>query len=399
MRQIVIVFILPFIISLTTVYFIASDREVNNFLFKKEPAANAVKPAFNFIENFRSNPACEEGFLKSGDSSEIIFLLGSSELTSSSEAIPYNFIPDHFTTQLKAIGHAGNQCFSMYAQLLANDQRLKNAPVIIILSPGWFESKASRGVSSDIFLEFVSERFLNRIIKSKNNAEYNAYLYKRIAELFSELNSPSLELKLINFKHYASKSFIHKTIYAPVLFCDDILVHLKEKLIPELMADNAIVKRLPIAPDHLSLNWDSLYAASKEEVIRKSTNNSLGIADDYYTLYIHGKTGRTEAVSEKFNVELEDFKMLIKLLKEKQANAKFIISPLNPLYYKNLKALSPTINIIESEIKKNGFSYLNLLETDSAKYEKPILHDIMHMSDYGWYKIDHFIIDTYHLTQ
>ena len=89
----------------------------------------------------------------------------------------------------------------------------------------------------------------------------------------------------------------------------------------------------------------------------------------------------------------------MKLLKEKKVSASFIISPLNPLYYKNLKDILPTINIIKNEIQNNDFPYLNLLETDTSIYDKAILHDVMHMSDNGWYKVNHFIIDTYHLSK
>jgi poly-D-alanine transfer protein DltD len=190
-----------------------------------------------------------------------------------------------------------------------------------------------------------------------------------------------------------------QAIYVPLIFCDYALLNLKEKLIPGLKSNDTFIKRHPIVPVPLTVNWDSLYAVSKEEVIRKSTNNAMGIADEYYDQYIHGKKGNIEPVTGTFNQELEDFKMLLKLLKEKQVNASFIISPLNALYYKNLKSILPTIKSIENEIRNERFNYLNLLETDSAKYEKPILHDVMHMSDYGWYKVDHFIIGNYHLSQ
>ena len=42
---------------------------------------------------------------------------------------------------------------------------------------------------------------------------------------------------------------------------------------------------------------------------------------------------------------------------------------------------------------------LNIFETDTTQYDKAILRDIMHMSDYGWYKVDQFIINTYHLAK
>ena len=76
-----------------------------------------------------------------------------------------------------------------------------------------------------------------------------------------------------------------------------------------------------------------------------------------------------------------------------------LLSPLNALYFQNLREIESTIHIVQQEIKANGFTALNLFETESTKYEKALLTDVMHMSDYGWYKVDKFIIETYHLTK
>ena len=57
----------------------------------------------------------------------------------------------------------------------------------------------------------------------------------------------------------------------------------------------------------------------------------------------------------------------------------------------------PAMEIVEDEISKSGFPCFNMVETDKAHYDKAILNDVMHISDYGWYKIDHFIINTYRL--
>lgn len=398
MKQVIIAYLLPAILSIFIIAYIAQNEQLNAALFEKS-TTDTIVSGTRFIENFISNKTFEASFLKSNGSAETIYLVGSSELAASTDAIPYNFISQHFTTQVQGVGHAGNQCFSIYSQLLAKERLLKNVPVVIILSPGWFESKPSKGTSSQLFLEFNSERFLNSILKSKNDPELHAYEYKRVAELFNEFNSPSLELRLMNFESLASRSFIHRAMYAPLLCCDQFLLSMRERISPLPESTDASFKRPAIIPEAVSFNWDSIYMASKEAVMKKSTNNKWGIADDYYSQYINGKIGRMEPVPQECNQELKDFYMLIKLLKEKQVNASFIISPLNPFYYKNLYTLIPTIQLIKKEITINNFPYLNLFETDTLRYEKPILHDVMHMSDYGWYQVDRFMIDTYHLSK
>lgn len=402
MKRVITEIILPFIVALSIVFCFSHNKRFNELFFCKKTINTPQKSESRYIANFIDNPCFESQFLKSDDNSEIIYLLGSSELTSQSAALPYNFISKYFTTKMYGVGRAGNQCLSIYTQLLANENRLYKAPIIIIISPGWFESKPSKGTSSTIFLDYNSERFLNRILKQNNTLEYQTYLYQRISQLYHDFKSPSLEIKLMNFKSLESKSFIHKVLYASVILCDEFLLSIKENIFSLEYPDNKSFesfKRPPIVTDSVLINWDSLFKASKQEVLAKSNNNKMGIANDYYSEFINGKHGNIQEVKESNNQEIEDFKMLMKLLKEKNTNACFIISPLNPFYYKNLANILPVTTIIEKEISKNGFPYLNLLETDTVKYDKAMLHDVMHMSDYGWYKVDQFIINTYHLNK
>lgn len=399
MKQVLIVYVLPFFISLTFIYCVSQNESFNDSLFGKRTADQSIEQVDNYIPKFAANRSQEDRFLKVGEKSETIYLLGSSELAATTDAIPYNFIPRYFNVPVLAIGHAGNQCLSIYAQLLAKEHLLNNAPIVIILSPGWFESKASGGTTSEVFLEFNSENFLNNILKSESDSTEHAYLYNRVSEIYTEFNSPGLELKLMNFKHRASISAIHQALFTPLVYCDEYLLKLKESITNSTASRQPIILRPPLLPEKANINWDSLNITSKEEVLQKVTNNDMGIADDYYTTYIHGRTGRMVSVEETHNRELEDFNMLMALLKNRNVRASFIISPLNAYYYKNLSDILPTMKAVENEIQSYGFPYLNLLTADTLKYDKAILHDIMHMSDHGWYQVDKFIADTYQLNQ
>jgi D-alanyl-lipoteichoic acid biosynthesis protein DltD len=399
MKQIIINYLLPLIISIASVWCLAFTNPVNELLFGKNIPSEAKLNESNYFENFTNNAALENQFLKQQDTGKIIYLLGSSELAEKSEAIPQTFISKHFTTPVIAIGHAGNQCFSIYAQLLANAERLKNSSVVIILSPGWFESKPAKGTSSAIFLEFNSPRFQNKLVHHTNTDEFTAYANKRMAQLYTEFNAPSLELKLMNFSHKASLSPIHKSLFFAPILVDQKLLQLKEALNTANNSDTKLLngtRYLTYAP---AVNWDSLENKSEQEVLAAATNNTLGISNEYYSQYINGKSGHIQTVPNSVNQELEDFYFLVKLLKAKEVNASFIISPLNALYYKNINDLSPVIKELETSLQSNQFKYLNLFEANPEKYNKAMLHDVMHLSDYGWYQVNQFIVDTYQLKQ
>lgn len=401
MKKIILICILPFVLSLFALRFSVFNSSINT-LISKENKANPCPPASSFINNFQENPWFENIFLHPQIAENTIYLLGSSELTEGGNAIPYTFIPKHFKNiQVHGFGHAGNQCLSIFSQLLANSSRLANSKIVFIISPGWFESKPTKGTSSEIFLEYNSENFLNKILENNNedDAIFKTYAHKRVADLYSEFNSPNLPLKLMNFEHCNSKSIVHKAVFIPIIFCDKYLLSEKKKLvsIPKgvcLPSQNENENTIEII---LPINWDSLLNYSKQEVLKKVTNNDIGIEDSYYSEFIKDKRGKIEPVKESLNTELDDFKMLIRLAKQKQVQASFIISPLNPFYFKNISDIEPTMEIIKNEITTNGFTYLNLLETNPDKYEKAILHDVMHMSDFGWYLANKYIIETYGL--
>ncbi len=401
MRKLFFLYFLPLALSLCSIYLLAHNVKMNTFLFgvKQE---EALADYFRYIPNYSHRIAYENQFLRSNDSSETIYLLGSSELTNNTDGIPYNFITTHFRTKVKGLGHAGNQCFSIYSQLLANEERLKDAPIVIILSPGWFHADAANGTSSEVFLEYNSERFMNNIIRNDSSKAFTDYEIKSISGFNKSYSNPNLALKIFKFKHLSSKDILHTIFYEPIIAFDKYLLQIKLD-ISNKVENNEPKKvngfRKMIVQDSIKINWDSLEVISKEATLANATNNDWGIKDSYYSQYVNGVTRKVIFYDTSRNQEFKDLKMLLNLLKTNHANASFIIMPLNIYCYTNLKELTPTINSMQNELNTYGYKCLNLWVDDPAKYEKGMLVDVMHLSDYAWYKVDKFIVDTYHLNQ
>ncbi len=399
MKRILLIYFLPLICALTLTFLLAFKSTINSSLFTAE-SPSPIDPSFRNIPNFNDNVLYENEFLSSRADHETIFMLGSSELGVNTEATPYNFITDHFNTKVVGVGHAGNQSFSIFSQLLANEPRLKNAPILIGISPGWFHEVSANGTTSSQFLEFNSSRFLNSILMNDSIDTFKAYEANRISSFYGEIVSPDLSIKLLHFKSRSSKSFLHQFLYAPIIAIDDLLYSLRS----DLLKTNSITttnsfERKSIREESVVINWDSLFTVSKQDQLNRSTNNNWSIDNTYYTNNINGKRSFVSPVQIKYNTEMEDFLELLKLLKEKKVNASFFISPLNPYYFKNASDLSPIVAIVETELKKNNFPYLNLWNSDSTTFEKGILFDIGHLSKYGFYKVDKFIVETYKLTK
>ena len=100
MKRIILVYFVPLFIVFSFLFLFIS--KINSVFFY--PKVNlAIDSSFKYLENFRNTPFYEDQFLISNDSTETIFILGSSELTGNGEAHPFNFISSHFKTKLNGI--------------------------------------------------------------------------------------------------------------------------------------------------------------------------------------------------------------------------------------------------------------------------------------------------------
>ncbi len=391
MRSLLSAVVFPVLLALASLV-VVQKRVIRNNIFP-ESAIDTTFSDRRYVYNFNSIPEAENLLLTQPADSSVIYLLGSSELTSGNAYTPYNFISDRFPVKVMGIGHEGNQCFSIYCQLLANSNRLKNAPVVIIVSPGWFEAKPARGTTSAVFLQYVSDEYVRKIQKSKVDPKFVAYANKGIAGFYHELNAPSSAYRIAHLRDVSSRSYYHSVWAAPLQEWNVFTDFFKQK-IAKVMERPPVFSNEPVM---CTVNWDSLRRVTREVTISKATNNEMGIENEYFSTYIQQKKGNIYPIPRWANREMDDFSMLVDLLHHTGANASFIISPLNPYYFKNLNDLNPVIEELETKMKSSGFTYLNLFTSEPKNYDKALLSDVMHMSEYGWLQVDEFIVHRYSL--
>ncbi len=108
MKKLLLFCIIPFAIALLFTFQLTVNPSFSNLFFSDVSTADLNETKLRYIENFSLHPESEAAFLSNEKGKETIYLLGSSELATNTTAIPYNFIPSNFNTQVSAIGHAGN---------------------------------------------------------------------------------------------------------------------------------------------------------------------------------------------------------------------------------------------------------------------------------------------------
>ncbi len=366
-------------------------------------ATNNVPPAYSY-GSYEHNPKIEDELREALEHGMPLLLFGSSELSLNKlPSIPYNFFNKTLNIPCIGMGHAGNQCFCICSQLCAMSNALKNGRIIVILSPGWFSAYA-KGTSLESFLEFNDERLLYNIYFNKNLPKiYKDYESQYIYENEASIESASAILKAFYYYNQANKNIVNKIVFTPFeklyenycLFKISVTNKLLQKgdyEAPLMAYDSANVSKTNFSYTK-TVNWDSMYATARKDFDTVSTNNNMDISNDYYARYV--KTHHSfhiQPVPLSQNVELQDFTMLLKLLKQYNTDAYFIIQPINPLAYDDVKELKPTIDVVCKKMDSLGFNYLNLYVTDSISYQKGTLNDIMHMGNLGWYRTDSAIL-------
>jgi poly-D-alanine transfer protein DltD len=201
---------------------------------------------------------------------------------------------------------------------------------------------------------------------------------------------------MINLLALENKNAI---IYKPFIFFHEFVYALNYQSDIELQTFSYFQRNVSSPNNRYSfkkplINWDSLYQNAISDFIKQSTNNNVGVHNDYYTTWIKDKKPKL-IEPLVYNQEFEDFKMLLLLCKKTNCHPIFTISPINTLCYSNPNDINPIMMSIMKELDKNGFKYLDLFTSNLKKYEKGVLEDIMHPGDYGWYQLNKYMIDEF----
>ena len=353
---------------------------------RPEPATRLAHPLSGYLQNHSSEPwlcALLGESLRDGGS---IILFGSSELTSEDHpSKPVNFFNNEVHVPLLALGHAGNQCRSIHAQLIAADAPLRDARIAILLSPGWFLGRsAERGTELEAFLEYQPSPSLYRIAaRAAQDDTCVAPITDYLLEHAHELGSAQPVVKWLlrdataigRSRYFFAQPWDRWRIgasAAPMVSDPSMRSHLVEWDMP--------------AVD--SVPWQDLFVRSREAHLAACTNNAVFVNDHYYDTYVRGETKTVDAVPLEKSRELRDLRRLLDFLKREGADPLVVLQPLNPLVYTNLRDADATMAEVRSQVEGRGFALLNQWSSDPSRFTPGVLTDVMHLGALGWYQVD-----------
>ncbi|MFN8351238.1 MAG: D-alanyl-lipoteichoic acid biosynthesis protein DltD [Flavobacteriales bacterium] len=350
-------------------------------------------PLRGYLDTYKAHPHLASALAHTLEDGTSLVLLGSSELTTADHpSKPVNFFNQRLGIPLLALGHAGNQSFSIHAQLIAADVDLRKARLAILVSPSWFvDRSALTGTELAAFLDYQPSPSLYRIHRRIRRGDTLALPVGRyLAEHLDELGAAQpIALWLAR-----NGSLSGRLRYAFSQPWNAAIIRLTEERMdvdlrppPEPLA----APEDTVAPDR-----QALYAAAEAEHRSQCTNNRVFVNDAYYAEHVQGRTRRLDVHAEADNRELRDFRALLDFLHTSHAEPLFILQPLNPYVYENLPEADATMDAIRSAIQAHGFDLFDLWTSDTAAFRPGTLTDVMHLGPLGWYRVDSALNAYYH---
>ncbi|TXI84204.1 MAG: hypothetical protein E6Q37_08890 [Crocinitomicaceae bacterium] len=352
--------------------------------FKTEIIAGNQEASRNYFSNCVAGNQSELELAGALKNPQTITLFGSSEIGEMRYS-PYFFLPDSLGIPTVAFGHAFQQHFSMFCELLAMQKELNGSKICIIISPSWFETE---GTNIEAFLEFVRPNFLKSIVHNPSiPMQYKQEIGRYVSEHYKDIEHPAA------FLTYFKK--LHQFKNVPVLNTE---MENSKRGITRVVYD---VKTKPVVlPKKQSFDWDERSKVLQKQFVDSIRSNQIYVNDAYYLEYLfkdkHYKKGSIDPIPDATDCrEFQDFLLLVDVLKRYNCDASFVIQPLHPYHYEGLDKLAPIVEDVTKVLQKNNFPYLNLFVTDPHKYEPGTLNDIMHLGDYGWMQINRFLYTNY----
>jgi poly-D-alanine transfer protein DltD len=378
------------------------DSVAKNQKVKSEIPAQTYFPYY-------TNDFNTELWLRSHLKNKSVVVIGSSELTAQTRKyIPNKFLTDSLGIPCIAFGKGGNQCFSIFCQLLSFNKNLAGSRIVIVLSPGWFD-EYDKGTSAEMFLLYNNKRTLGYILDDDSiPTRFKTYIGKYVAHNLPSIDAP--DETLMRF-YYLSKqtNAIQSVATYPFSAFHSFCWKKRNSVFENAYADHELSYPVyfsetekflpvenPVSPEMKQVKWDSLCKVALADFNKSSDNNSSGIENEYFNTWIRGKAlKKNKDFCPEKNTEYQDFLMLMDLLSYYKVNAYFMIQGLNPYAFQSPQKLDPVIDSLKTEIRKRNFEYFDMFTSDKSSYVKGTLNDIMHTGDYGWLKADSAFVNHY----
>ena len=353
------------------------------------------------------------------NSPDILPLYGSSELSARSEFHPSEVFNEKPTGWIPfLIGRGGSQDLVHTLSLASQGDNLKGKKIAIILSAQWF---TPTGIDQAYLAQNFSPLQTYKILYSSSlKPEYKKEIATRLQQFPGLLDDyPILQRNLIYTQESDSQLTSKKIAYWMLGHVELSALELKDavktvrfirELSPAAVQKSAEAGSLSTSKEmgrasdinpRSAEEWSALRQAAENKGKALTSNNQLGILDSYYQQYVQPNLAKSAGMESGAKLypspEYTDLELLMNILKDYEAEALFVIVPVNGLWYDYLsfpgQERKAYYQRTEKMIQDYGFQVANF---GNHEYEKYFLQDVMHIGWKGWVYVDEAMDRFYH---
>lgn len=331
------------------------------------------------------------GALRGGNT---IVMLGSSELDtlySNGVFTPATFFPAHQLAPVMTYGRPGFDTLGMYWLLYAMKPHLNaQTRLVIMLSPAWFRtsdmlpSAFNANTNDNVLLQlYMSDdpRGVMHDYLTEHEADF-AYMtatqrmFLDDPSSIIDWNLPGYMVDLINARAYAQRV----------------------KLNMRLEQFDQVAQFVPYGSTHAQdLPWNRYEKDARAKETGRMTNNTLMVRNGFYTQITKKFPKLPITYFPKIlqpEPEMNALKLLLQLLQRNKVKALFIMQTVNPHIYGDHVIFKDVDMRITNLCREYGMQYMDMY---GMPFEEGLLRDGSHPGELGWEKVDHQMVDYFHL--
>lgn len=310
-------------------------------------------------------------------------IFGSSELWAQTAYLPSHYLPRVVGQDVLTFGHQGNQSLTYLINLMDFHRDIdENSRLVFLISPCWFYG---RGLETHAFFEYIQPEALLKIRYDQEIPE----IFKQPIAAYLKRSSTQINGLVAEKFAYQAPKFMSDPL-EPVISFFKVSVPQWLRSHSRMYRELAFTKRQ--APFHnfagIGIDWEQSYRRARALVLSSTNNNEFGIQNRIWAEHIQGTVPRPHKPPKMDGHEIADLKALVTFLAHKKAHALFIMQPINRNVYTGSENFAPMSKEIAQLMKANNMDYVDFT---TMPFEKVWMDDILHMSDFGWLKMDEVI--------
>lgn len=287
------------------------------------------------------------------------------------------------------LGAPGTQSLSQYMMMRSAGDDLKNKKIVFIISPQWF---VKDGVKKDYFDTYYSQlQTLDWLFSLKKITPADRYLARRLLH-FSIVKKDE---KLTEMLQMIKKGQLPSVEKRNQLRLDWNILKREDEMFSNIGLKSKQDK-IDQAMKPLPANYqEKVLANLAENIGRKSTSdNSFELKNDFYKERIRHHLKELKNSQKKwdyrFSPEFSDFQLVLQQLAQEQAEALFIIPPVNQKWsdYTGLsqEMLQGFAKKIKFQLQSQGFD--RIADFTKMADQPYFMEDTIHLGWKGWLAAD-----------